>query len=64
MVDEQAIRMRCAAIRDQLTEKGRRLFVAAEKAHAERRDRDLASRVELYHQPQAFRVKRLFLSNA
>jgi hypothetical protein len=34
MIDEQAIRMRYAAIKDQLTEKGRRLFVAAEKAAA------------------------------
>lgn len=34
MIDEQAIRTRYLAIKDQLTEKGRRLFVAAEKAAA------------------------------
>jgi hypothetical protein len=34
MIDEQAIRARYAAIKDQLDEKGRRLFVAAEKAAA------------------------------
>ena len=34
MIDENAIRTRYAAIRDRLDEKGRRLFVAAEKAAA------------------------------
>ena len=34
MIDENAIRMRYAAIKDQLDERGRRLFVAAEKAAA------------------------------
>ena len=34
MIDENAIRARYAAIKDQLDEKGRRLFVAAEKAAA------------------------------
>ena len=34
MIDENAIRARYAAIRDQLDERGRRLFVAAEKAAA------------------------------
>ena len=34
MIDENAIRTRYAAIRDQLDERGRRLFVAAEKAAA------------------------------
>ncbi len=34
MIDEQAIRKRYLAIKDQLTERGRRLFVAAEKAAA------------------------------
>jgi hypothetical protein len=33
-IDEQAIRTRYLAIKDQLTEQGRRLFVAAEKAAA------------------------------
>ena len=34
MIDENAIRARYAAIKDQLDERGRRLFVAAEKAAA------------------------------
>ena len=34
MIDENAIRMRYAAIKDKLDERGRRLFVAAEKAAA------------------------------
>lgn len=34
MIDEDAIRARYAAIKDQLDERGRRLFVAAEKAAA------------------------------
>ncbi len=34
MIDENAIRTRYAAIKDQLDERGRRLFVAAEKAAA------------------------------
>jgi hypothetical protein len=34
MIDENAIRARYAAIKDQLDEKGRRLFVAAEKSAA------------------------------
>ena len=34
MIDEDAIRVRYAAIKDQLDERGRRLFVAAEKAAA------------------------------
>src|ERR1700710_1982530 len=34
MIDENAIRARYAAIKDQLDERGRRLFVAAEKATA------------------------------
>src|SRR3954447_11863344 len=34
MIDEDAIRMRYAAIKNQLDERGRRLFVAAEKAAA------------------------------
>jgi DNA-binding MurR/RpiR family transcriptional regulator len=34
MIDEQAIRSRFLAIKDQLNEKGRRMFVAAEKAAA------------------------------
>jgi len=34
MIDEKAIRARYAAIKDQLDERGRRLFVAAEKAAA------------------------------
>ena len=34
MIDENAIRARYAAIKDQLDERGRRLFVAAEKGAA------------------------------
>ena len=34
MIDENVIRTRYAAIKDQLDERGRRLFVAAEKAAA------------------------------
>src|SRR5258708_17190903 len=34
MIDENAIRARYAAIKDQLDERGRRLFVATEKAAA------------------------------
>jgi hypothetical protein len=34
MIDEDAIRARYAAIKDRLDERGRRLFVAAEKAAA------------------------------
>src|SRR4030088_2583800 len=34
MIDENAIRARYAAIKDQLDERGRRLFVAAEKSAA------------------------------
>jgi predicted xylose isomerase-like sugar epimerase len=34
MIDEDAIRARYAALKDQLDERGRRLFVAAEKAAA------------------------------
>jgi hypothetical protein len=34
MIDENAIRTRYAAIKDRLDERGRRLFVAAEKAAA------------------------------
>ena len=34
MIDENAIRVRYAAIKEQLDERGRRLFVAAEKAAA------------------------------
>jgi hypothetical protein len=34
MIDENAIRARYAAIKDQLDERGRRLFAAAEKAAA------------------------------
>jgi len=34
MIDENAIRARYAAIKDRLDERGRRLFVAAEKAAA------------------------------
>ena len=34
MIDEEAIRTRYAAIKDRLDERGRRLFVAAEKAAA------------------------------
>ena len=36
MIDENAIRARYVAIKDQLDERGRRLFVAAEKAAAGR----------------------------
>ena len=34
MIDEDAIRARYAAVKDRLDERGRRLFVAAEKAVA------------------------------